>query len=129
MFRAAPASATRPARVVAAGPQRFRPPLAAVLGRPRRSGCIRFVCGLNFGGTTPHRLAPGGRRAVAGPGQVEPAGTKTVLLVEDEEAVRAVARVALRRAEYAVLEAAVAHPGRIDLLAVLDAPAAEGSDA
>ncbi|MBK7594632.1 MAG: response regulator [Gemmatimonadetes bacterium] len=54
-----------------------------------------------------------------------PRGTETVLLVEDDDAVRAVTRMALQRSGYTVLEAstgreaialAARHPGSIDLL-------------
>ena len=69
------------------------------------------------------KVADGPHPAPLGKGL--PEGHETVLLCEDEEGVRYIARTALRRAGYTVIEAAsgrqalelvAAHPGTIDLL-------------
>ena len=103
--------------------------LASVYGIVRQSGGSVRVYSEPARGTTVRVYLPAvddplPARPPAAPGETPP-GTETVLLAEDEDAVRAVARVALGRAGYTVLEAAdgeqavevaVAHAGRIDLL-------------
>jgi two-component system, cell cycle sensor histidine kinase and response regulator CckA len=46
-----------------------------------------------------------GRRQVAASGTTAPRGTETILIVDDESAVRSVARIALEQAGYVVIEA------------------------
>ena len=72
-----------------------------------------------------NRVAPAASDAPEAPPAGEPAGTSTILVVEDESALREVTRRILADAGYAVLEAdsgenaltvAAAHEGTIDLL-------------
>jgi two-component system cell cycle sensor histidine kinase/response regulator CckA len=104
--------------------------LATVYGIVQQSGGFIWVYSEPGHGTTfkiylPQVDAPLDGRAVgAVPGDL-PRGTETVLLVEDEAAVRAVTRQVLERQGYTVLEAAnspaalhiaASHPGPIHLL-------------
>jgi len=113
--------------------------LASVYGTVRRSGGHIFVRSAPEGGTTfevlfPAAVPPEG----GGEGRGEPkptsGGTETVLLVEDDDGVRAAARRALQGRGYLVLEArdvasgaalAEAHPGAIHLL-IVDVVLADG---
>jgi two-component system cell cycle sensor histidine kinase/response regulator CckA len=103
--------------------------LATVYGIVRQSGGYIWVYSEPGHGTMfkiylPPAMPPPATRHAAGDA-VEPAAWETVLLVEDEDAVRALARDVLRRHRYVVLEArhgiealriAEDHPGDIHLL-------------
>ena len=95
--------------------------LATVFGIVKQSEGHIYVysepgCGTSFKLYFPRVEADGGACAVVSSKEVEHIGTGTVLLVEDEEMVRMVARDALERAGYTVLEAASGEMA----LAVLD---------
>ena len=53
----------------------------------------------------PLTIEEAGRQLVAASGTTAPRGTETILLVDDEKAVRSVARIALEEAGYVVIEA------------------------
>jgi PAS domain S-box-containing protein len=61
--------------------------------------------GTSFSVFLPARTASGGPRPAAAPSRAVGGGHETILLVEDEPAVRAVSRVALQRYGYRVIEA------------------------
>jgi PAS domain S-box-containing protein len=54
---------------------------------------------------------------VAGPGTTSPRGTETILIVDDDSAVRSVARIALEAAGYVVIEASGGEEALSDVLA------------
>ena len=102
--------------------------LATVYGIIRQAGGHVEVASAPGRGTTFRVLLPvapaEGRTVAEAPAPVPP-GTETVLLVEDEEAVRRLALVALQRRGYRVLPAgsaaeamalATGHQGKVDLL-------------
>jgi two-component system cell cycle sensor histidine kinase/response regulator CckA len=103
--------------------------LATVYGIVRQSGGFITVQSEPGRGTRFHLYFPPAEQvepeAVGLPAEPAPAGSGTVMLVEDEEGVRHLARDVLTRYGYRVLEAsdggaalrlAAAHPGPIDLL-------------
>jgi nitrogen-specific signal transduction histidine kinase len=100
--------------------------LAMVYGAVRAlGGHVSVYSELGIGTTFKVLLPAAATGAAPGPGSAEvrlvPKGTETVLLVEDDEQVRRMARLALTTQGYEVVEApagadAVAHPGPIDLL-------------
>lgn len=111
------------------------PPLGAVaadpLFEPRQSGAYAEVRNEPDGGAALTlylpAVEPAAREAAPTSTAEAPAGGETILLVEDEEQVRRLARRVLERAGFAVVEAADAeaalrranrHPGTIHLLVV-----------
>jgi signal transduction histidine kinase len=103
--------------------------LSTVFGIVKQSGGHIYVYSEPGQGSTFKIYLPvaKGEPPVAEPtvGPQAPSGTETLLLVEDDDAVRAVTRLALERSGYTVLEAASGreaiamaehHSGRIDLL-------------
>ncbi|HZG44304.1 MAG TPA: PAS domain-containing protein [Longimicrobium sp.] len=86
--------------------------LSTVYGIVKQSGGYIFVDSASGTGTTfrvylPSRTTPGPARPAAPPAL--PTGTETVLLIEDEEAVRSLTRRVLTRHGYTVLEARDGH--------------------
>jgi two-component system cell cycle sensor histidine kinase/response regulator CckA len=122
----------RPGRYTALTIRDSGPPLAAAadpLFEPRQSGAYAEVRTEPDGGAafTLYLAAtePVAREAAAAPPDAGASGSETILLVEDEEQVRALARRVLERAGFAVVEAGDAegavqlanrHPGTIHLL-------------
>ncbi|MDB4932105.1 MAG: domain S-box protein, partial [Myxococcaceae bacterium] len=105
--------------------------LATVFGIVRQSGGAVVVSSEPGAGATFRVYLPLQARDLSAgpasvvPGNAAPRGTETVLLVDDDERVRAVARTILRRSGYVVLEAqgggdalllCEQHPAEIDLL-------------
>ncbi len=106
--------------------------LATVFGVVQQSGGTIWVYSEPGKGTTfkvyfpiAAQSAPANPRVATPIERGAPRGAETILLVEDEEGVRVLARTILRRLGYTVLEApngvealalAEAHPGTIDLL-------------
>ncbi len=96
--------------------------LSTVYGIVKQSeGYITCYSELNRGTTftiyLPLTSEEAGRPLVAASGTTAPRGTETILLVDDDSAVRSVARIALQEAGYVVIEASGGEEALSDLFA------------